>query len=86
MAVLVLRCEALSVKTLRLKHCRLGDFGCASILSLLEEWCPYLEVLDIGANQVSASPHASDDTILGTSLLFPYFSISANSFGIGIVT
>ena len=34
--------EALAVKTLRLKHCKLGDAGCASLLSLLEEWCPYL--------------------------------------------
>ena len=75
--------QALAVETLLLRSCKLGDKGTQLLLGLLSEWCPYLQILDIGRNNLGqgGSAAAALETILiDESVPLSTLSLAYNNF------
>ena len=76
--------QALAVETLRLNNCKLGDKGTRSLLRLLGEWCPYLNYLDIGRNNLGQGGSAAlaiEEILVEETVPLSTLSLNYNNFG-----
>lgn len=76
--------QALAVQTLRLNNCKLGDKGTRALLGLLSEWCPYLNSLDIGRNNLGQGGSAAlaiEEILVDETVPLSTLSLNYNNFG-----